>query len=138
MVFCTSCGFEVIDESSKFCPKCGKTVFQKPNIDSQLYSVSNTTINPSKRTILQIIGLVLIAIYVIDVVGTTTVTWNEDSGKGYVIFKYPDGEMVKLESYFDVLYMTAIFVSTTSIVAIFGMVLLIISIKIKKSSNKIT
>ena len=90
-----------------------------------------------KRTTIRIIGLILIVIYTVDVIGTTTATWNENSDKGYVAFRYPDGEIVKLESYFDVLYMTAIFVSTTSVVAIFGVILLVVSLKIKKYQNKI-
>ena len=90
-----------------------------------------------KRTTIQIIGLILIVIYSIDVIGTTTMTWNENSDKGYIVFEYTDGEKVKLESYFDTLYMTAIFVSTTSVVALFGIILLVISIKIKKSQKDV-
>ena len=48
MVFCKSCGFEVTDESSKFCPKCGKTLFQKSKTDSQIDSTSNVPKTPSK------------------------------------------------------------------------------------------
>lgn len=44
MVFCTSCGFEVTDESSKFCPKCGTTTFQD---SKKTDSVANHTSNNS-------------------------------------------------------------------------------------------
>ena len=54
-----------------------------------------------KRTIVQIIGLLLITIFIVDVVGTTTMSWNEHSDRRYLIFEYPDGDkqlILKLSS----------------------------------------
>jgi uncharacterized membrane protein YvbJ len=42
-MFCTSCGFEIIEESSKFCSKCGTTIIPtSEKIDSTKSNVSDT------------------------------------------------------------------------------------------------
>ncbi len=43
MVFCIKCGFEIIDENSKFCPKCGTTTdrdFKESKVDNVSKNVS--------------------------------------------------------------------------------------------------
>ena len=67
-----SCGFEVTDDSSKFCSKCGKTIFQKHKIDSQTDStpnVSNTSskgINRKLKFVLLFFGYLALYFVVID------------------------------------------------------------------------
>ncbi|MBL7002367.1 MAG: zinc-ribbon domain-containing protein [Nitrosopumilus sp.] len=70
MVFCVKCGFEITEESSKFCPKCGTNVFQHSKTDSKVNSVSAKPItSPSKRSNKKIIMisviLSLIAVFII-------------------------------------------------------------------------
>ena len=51
MVFCIKCGFQIIDESDKFCPKCGcKTLSntEKTENITDYVSKQSTVIPPSK------------------------------------------------------------------------------------------
>jgi len=51
MVFCTGCGFEVKDESVKFCPKCGIATYKdSKKTDSVSHTSNNSLIIPTKRS----------------------------------------------------------------------------------------
>ncbi len=71
MVFCVKCGFEITEELSKFCPKCGTNVFQhSKQKESKINSVSaKPTTSPSKRSNRKVIAisviLSLIAVFII-------------------------------------------------------------------------
>ena len=85
MVFCVKCGFEITEESAKFCPKCGTNVFQHSKTDSKVNSVSAKPItSPSKRSNKKIIMisviLSLIAVFIIVPFITTSIG---NFGDGY-------------------------------------------------------
>ncbi len=68
MVFCTKCGSEIFDDSSKFCSKCGTTIIQnsesKPNPPSDKPN-SGTSKRNNKKVIAISVVLSLIAVFVI-------------------------------------------------------------------------
>jgi hypothetical protein len=71
MVFCVKCGFEITDESSKFCPKCGANIIKNSESkESEINSVSTKpTSSISKRSNKKVIAisviLSLIAVFII-------------------------------------------------------------------------
>jgi hypothetical protein len=53
MVFCTKCGFEIIEESDKFCTKCGATIIQNSELKESKVNLrpdNPSTTNTSERS----------------------------------------------------------------------------------------
>jgi len=88
MVFCTKCGFEIIEESSKFCSKCGATILpnseskeSKPNRPSSKPN-SGTSKRNNKKVIAISVVLSLIAVFVIVPFITTSLDGFGDAYHG--------------------------------------------------------